>query len=45
MHEYPCSYPPNPNYNEHLVIIIRISSERCMNIHVDTFLILITMNT
>ena len=44
MHEYPSSYPPNPNNNAPLIIIIRISSERCMNIHVDTFLILITMN-
>ena len=42
--EHPRWYFPNPNYNEHLIIIIRISSERFINIHVDTLPILITMN-
>ena len=44
MHEHPCCYFPNPNYNEPLIIIIKISSERYMNLHIDTFLILITMH-
>ena len=44
MHEHPRWYFPNPNYNEPLIIIIRIPSERCMILHIDTFLILIKMN-
>ena len=43
MHEHSRWYFPNPNYKEHLIIIIRISSEWYMNIHVVNFLILITM--
>ena len=42
MYEPPHWYFPHPNYNEPLIIIIRISSERYMNLHIDTFLILIT---
>ena len=45
MPEHPRWYSRNRIYNEPLIIIFRISSERYMNIHVDTFLILIPMNT